>query len=72
MELKPLTKSVKKSVENVVGFWIGFGWVFDGFWGCAGDPGPSKMSVSSGRGAIFWKFIFFRPEAILDRFMHDV
>ena len=51
-------KSVKKTVENCIGFLIGFGWFLFGFWECFGDPGPSKMSVSCKRGAIFQKFTF--------------
>ena len=37
-----------------------------GFWEGFGDPGPSKMSVSLTRGAIFQKVTFFRPDLVLE------
>ena len=73
-EAKIGNKSVKKSVENCAGFLIGVGSFFCGFWECFGDPGPSKMSVSCRRGAIFQKFTVFFTRfglgQIFDRFFN--
>ena len=55
----------------MVGFLIGSWTVFGRFWERFGDLGPSKMSVSLKRGAIFEKITFFRPDSVLDGFLID-
>ena len=55
----------------MVGFLIGSWTVFGRFWERVGDHGPSKMSVSLMRGAIFEKITFFRPDSVLDGFLMD-
>ena len=68
---KILNKSIQNSIEVLVGFLIGSWTVFDRFWERFGDLGPSKMSVSPKRGAIFEKITFFRPDSVLDGFLMD-
>ena len=64
-------KSMKNRFKISVGFWSGSWIVFAQFWGRFGQAGPSKMELSCGRGAIFQKITFFRPDAVLDRFLID-
>ena len=54
-----------------VGFLSGSWTVFDWFWRSFGDPWPSKMELSCGRGANFEKITFFRPDTVLDWFFND-
>ena len=68
---KIITTSIQKSIDFLVGFLIGSWTVFGRFWERFGDLGPSKMSVSLKRGAIFEKITFFRPDKCLDGFLND-
>ena len=68
---KIIKKSIQNSIEILVGFLIGSWTVLGGFWERFGDPGPSKISVSLKRGAIFEKITFFRPDSVLDGFFID-
>ena len=68
---KIIKKSIQNSIEFLVGFLIGSWTVFGRFWERFGDLGPSKMSVSLKRGAIFEKITFFRPDSVLDGFLMD-
>ena len=45
--------------------------VFGQFWDHFGEPGPSFLSVSCRRGAIFQKITFFRPDSVSDGFLID-
>ena len=55
-------KTIRKSIEILVGLLKGLGSVFDQFWERFGDPGPSKMNVSCRRGAIFKIVLFIRVD----------
>ena len=59
-------QSIQISIEILLGFLIGSWRTLGGFWECFGHPGPSKMELSCGRGAIFEKITFFRSDAVLD------
>ena len=72
MAPQTIPKSMPNSIENLVGFLVGSWAVFGRFWNGFGTPGPSKMSVSPRRGAIFQKIMVFRPDAVLGRFLIDL
>ena len=68
---KIIKKSIQNSIKILVGFLIGSLTIFCGFWECFGVPGPSFLSVSLRRGAIFEKITFFRSDSVLDGFLID-
>ena len=64
-------KSIQNSIEFLDRFLIVSWMVFRRFLKHFGEPGPSFLSVSCRRGAIFHKITFFRPDSVLDEFLMD-
>ena len=65
IELKSFQNPYKFQPKFGLDFCLVSGAFLVDFWGCFGEPGQPKMSVSPRRGAIFRKIRFFKPDAVL-------